>query len=297
MAMLSMFSQSQLSQRLAEQSPVVVMARGHSGTRVLSHALEALGFCLGAESTVATGDTQDRRFTRHIKYLARDTLHQPPHAPPQWWRLLRLRWRMAEYLQRLQLSTPHWGWKFPETYLVPGYVAEIFPQARYIHMIRDGRDIAFKDHLTDDPHRRLGRRLLGHLKALDLPHHVQAALSWQFQVERFLEFAKATGTRVCDVRFEELCSDPVRVMQRVCDFLGHPMNDPCHDYLVRSVNREKIGQFREHDPVQVAEVEAAIGPLLHQLGYTSDDHSRRGSSAAPAKPAGKPASAAHQLLQ
>ena len=38
---------SDLTERLARERPVVVMGRGHSGTRVLAWALEALGICMG----------------------------------------------------------------------------------------------------------------------------------------------------------------------------------------------------------------------------------------------------------
>ncbi|MFW6084015.1 MAG: sulfotransferase, partial [Gemmatimonadota bacterium] len=179
--------------RLAAESPVVVMGRGHSGTRVLTRAIEALGVAMGAGDR-RTADVRDRRLKRAVRKIARASLDRPVTADPAP-RLLRLfRRRIESYLDRLGVAAgDDWGWKFPETYLVPGYVIATFPRARLVHLVRDGRDVAFKAHLTDDPGRRLGRTLLGQIGALDEPRHLQAARSWRFQVERYERFVQAKG--------------------------------------------------------------------------------------------------------
>ncbi len=263
-----MFASSrQRAIQLAKESPVVVMARGHSGTRVLAWAIEKLGIRMGATRDVPTGDVQDRRFSRAIKKICRATLHQPPTAEPHG-RLLRMfHHRLTRYLEWLGERPGGWGWKFPETYLIPNYVAATFPQARYIHMVRDGRDVAFKQHLTDDPNRRLGRRLLRHLDALDKSHHVQAALSWDFQLRRYEQFVHYAQPAVLTITYESFCRDPLGSMQEVCGFLGRDMTDECRDYLLAEVRPEKIAQYRHEDPQQIAEVEAAIAPTLVRMGY------------------------------
>jgi hypothetical protein len=263
-----MFNSSrQRAIRLAKESPLVVMGRGHSGTRVLAWALQKLGIQMGATEEVPTGDVQDLQFSRAIKRICRASLHRSPtlDADP---RLLKCFHRSLDrYLDWLADTRGAWGWKFPETYLVPNYVAATFPQARYIHMLRDGRDVAFKHHLTDDPNRRLGRKLLTHLGALNLPHHVQAAMSWDFQVRRFEEFAQYTRPTMCTITFESLCSEPVATMQTVCRFVGREMTPDCRDYLQEQIRPEKVAQYRSENPSQLAEVESAIAPSLARLGY------------------------------
>lgn len=252
---------------LSDERPVVVMARGHSGTRLLAMAIEKLGIRMGATSDVPTGDVQDRRFTRTIKRICRASLSQSPTEQPNP-RLLRVFQRsLVRYLQWLGDHPGGWGWKFPETYLIPNYVTTTFPRARYIHMIRDGRDIAFKDHLTDDPQRRLGRRLLRHVGALDLPHHVQAAMSWQYQLQRYEEFIEAKQIPVLTITFEALCHDPLGTMQSVSQFLECEFTDECRSFLHAQVCPDKVSQFRREDPREVAEVEANIAPTLARLGY------------------------------
>ena len=257
---------------LEEESPVVVMGRGHSGTRVLAWALRALGVAMGTLDAKPTGDVQDRRFTRAIKRLAQRSLVRPALAEPPPGELRRLRRAAAAYLEWLGERGPerarHWGWKFPETYLIGPAVDAVFPRARYIHMVRDGRDLAFKEHLTDDPSRRLGRALLEHAGALGAPHHLQAARSWDFQVGRFCQFERERlGERCHRLHFEQLCRTPVAAMEEVANFLGLPMTDACREYVSDGLRPEKLAQYRHEDPERVAEVEAILAPTLRACGY------------------------------
>lgn len=108
-------------------------------------------------------------------------------------------------------------------------------------MVRDGRDLAFKQHLTDDAGRRLGRILLDRL-----------------------------GARCHRLHFEELCRAPLPAMEAVADFLGVEMTGACRDYVAASVRPEKLGQHRSEDPTRVAEVEAVIAGTLAACGYPAE---------------------------
>ena len=257
-----------ISEELRREEPVVVMGRGHSGTRIMAWALEALGIRLGTLKTKTTGDCQDRRFTGIIKKLARRTLHLPATYPPSRRDLKTFQKAVHKYLEWMGDNKPAWGWKFPETYLIGTIVDAVFPSARYIHMIRDGRDLAFKYHLTDDPNRGLGRTLLDHLDAVDQPDHIQAALSWDFQVKRFDALADSLGDRLHTLTFEALCHNPLEEMERIASFLGVPMTTKCETYLKDHVNPAKIAQFSNEDSAKVAEVEKLIGETLDRYGYT-----------------------------
>jgi hypothetical protein len=253
--------------QLNAQEPVVVMGRGHSGTRILAWALVALGLRMGAKPDKYTGDAQDRRFTGTIKKLAQRTLHLPGTAAPSNRDLKLFQQAVKRYIRWLGELSPAWGWKFPETYLIGNIVDAVFPRARYIHMIRDGRDLAFKFHLTDDPTRDLGAKLLKHLDAMDRANHIQAALSWEFQLKRFENLAARLENRVHTITFEAFCLDPVREMEKTADFLNVPMTNVCRDYLVREVDPAKVAQFQKQDPLKVAEVENLIGQTLVRYGY------------------------------
>src|SRR6266540_3278483 len=61
---------SERAKMLSEQCPVVLLGRGHSGTRVLAWACSKLGLQLGFGEDRATGDADDPQFTEAIKALA-----------------------------------------------------------------------------------------------------------------------------------------------------------------------------------------------------------------------------------
>ncbi|TVQ60129.1 MAG: sulfotransferase [Phycisphaerales bacterium] len=276
MALRSMFSDDR-ARALHEQSPVVIMTRGHSGSRVLGWAIQSLGVDLGAVVTKKTADIQDRRFTDCIKDIAcaqlrgeTDDRATRRQADDLLSHAARTRKWMDEQRREagMRPTGPLWGWKFPETYLIGPVVALAFPNARYIELLRDGRDVAFKSHLTDDPKRTLGRLLLQHENALHAPAHIRGAMSWAFQVRRFAEFAATLPEgRLLSVRFEDLVTTPLVVLERCATFLGLPVTEECCKYLADKVNPAKAAQHREKPPEMIAEVEAAIGPTLETFGY------------------------------
>lgn len=260
-------------ERLRDESPVVIMTRGHSGSRVLAWALQHAGVALGAIPEKKTGDIQDRRFTRRIKRIAIARLNGADTdraTAAQAASLLRKavpckRW-IAEHCTNHDLS--QWGWKFPETCLIGPVIEHAFPRARYVHLIRDGRDLAFKEHLTDDPTRPLGKALLTAAGALNDPPHIRAAKSWAHQERTLGEFFQTLPEdRVHRVRFEDMVAEPARTVERCCEFLGLPMTGACRDYLADKINPDKIAQYREEDHQRIAEVEQAIGDVLNANGY------------------------------
>jgi hypothetical protein len=251
---------------LSALQPVLLMGRGHSGTRVLSFACMHLGIQLG--TSAATGDADDRTFTRTIKKIAARNL--PPCKPDTVREkdLIRFQNAVFRYYKTIGAPQTPWGWKFPETYLIGAYVARTFPQARYIHLVRDGRDLAFKNHLTDDPHRKLGKKLLAHIGAMDKPHHLQAALSWAFQVDRFDAFrATLPADQIHDMQFEDMCREPMAAIQGLCDFLKIPMTEQCRRYVTEQLKTGKIAQYKNEDPEHISDVENAISSTLRRYRY------------------------------
>ncbi len=250
------------------QHPVVVMGRGHSGTRVLAFACAKLGVNLGTSEDHRTGDPVDRRFTEEVKKIALSSLKRDSQGEVrerEVWRLVRAAYG---YYERLGRPAGLWGWKFPETYLIGPLVFRAFPGVKFIHMVRDGRDLAFKNHLTDDPKRRLGRRILTLASALDAPRHIQAACSWKFQVDGFDRFRSGLPReKVLDLRFEDLCARPIETMSRVCEFLGVELSEDCKRYLEAEVDATKVSQYRENDPRLVREVEEKTRDTLERWGY------------------------------
>jgi hypothetical protein len=272
MALLDFISDGKAEPRaelLAGLSPVIIMGRGHSGTRILAWLCNHLGILLDTREDAAPGDVHDFRFQDEIKAIALRSLEvtQVEQVDPA---LVR-RFQRAVYGFYTGLGSPtaEWGWKFPETYLIGPCVAAVFPKARYLHLIRDGRDVAFKYHPTDEPKNKLGKAILKMNNAMGLPHHLQAAISWEFQVNHFEAFsARLPKQQIFALTFNELCQQPLETASRLCKFLNLPMTEACRRYLNEDIDQAKISQYRQSDPQQVREIEERVGPILLKYGFT-----------------------------
>lgn len=256
---------------LRQQRPVILMGRGKSGTRLMAWACSKLGLSLGTSASLPAGDIDHRPFREVIKVLARRNLDVQTLGEVREAELILFQksaYEAAHWL-RLQPGGEHgWGWKWPETYLLAPYVFATFPHGRYIHMVRDGRDIAFKHHSTDDASRKLGRAVLAHLGVSGAPRYLQNAVSWEFQVNSYRTFAQVIPpAQRFEMTYEQFCSDPQGMMQRIAEFLHLPMTDACRAYIDGTLTAGQIAQYRDADPVQLAAVEARIGPTLKALGY------------------------------
>ena len=261
-------SNASRSATLAAMSPVVLLGRGHSGTRVLAWMCVHLGVKLGTSSPHVEGDPDDVTFTNKIKALAAHNLDVTSPAHVREHALRRFKAAVSKYYAGLGNPSGMWGWKFPETYLIAPYVARTFPRARYLHLVRDGRDIAFKSHLTDNPRHRVGKAVLSACHALELPDHLRAAASWAYQVDRFDAFRDhLPASSVLDMRFEDLCTSPAESAERLSAFLGAPMTDACREYVASGIDTLKVAQYREQDPRLVDEVEGRIGATLRRYRY------------------------------
>ncbi|MBI3758116.1 MAG: sulfotransferase [Deltaproteobacteria bacterium] len=257
--------------RLSLERPVILMGRGKSGTRLLAWACTALGVAIGATPRRPSGDIEHRYFRQTVRTLARRNLTARTHTDfPPWdvaWfqHAVDHAWSM---LRRIQPDAILWGWKWPETYLIAPLVLRTFPRARFIHIVRDGRDVAFKHHLTDDLSRPLGQALLRHLGAQTEPHYLQAARSWQYQVEVYRQFsALLAPDQHLDLTYEDLCRAPQEMLEQVAAFLGLPMTTAVRDYA-GEIRQDNIKQFYQAPESQLREVEALIGSTLSALGYS-----------------------------
>lgn len=86
-------------------------------------------------------------------------------------------------------------------------LAEVFPQAQFIHMIRDGRACAASFH------RRWGY----------IPE--RTIYRWKNIVHQAGQQAKDSHASYLEVKYEALTAEPEAQMRRVCEFLGIPFND------------------------------------------------------------------------
>jgi hypothetical protein len=111
-------------------------------------------------------------------------------------------------------------------------IREIFPDALFVHLLRDGRDVACS-------YKRLARKRIADRYAPKLPVEIGAiAAQWSESVR-----VATTALRQVDpghvtvVKFEDLVNDTERTLLQVCSFLGEDLERSMLSYY--QSNRER----------------------------------------------------------
>lgn len=210
--------------------PIVVIARGGSGTRLISRLLRASGVFLGSEIN-RQGDSLE--WVETIYRLTIETVGKELPRGDHYRRTLRELAR--EILRRRPPKAQRWGMKLPEIMLVLPLVADAFPHCQVVHLVRHPISIACRrTHLTSRLGNPIGDVVLPaaaayvdeRLDDMDDPF-LRNAWSWLYQVERVVNYARTSlnGERYFQLRYEDLCSAPELVGPQLGAFLGVEFSD------------------------------------------------------------------------
>jgi hypothetical protein len=171
---------------------------------------------------------------------------------------------------------PRWGDKTPAYMRYLSLLERLFPDALYIHLVRDGRDCALSFLQMPDE------------SATRTWAHPERAAGFACQWACEIRDAQALGRRVggsryVEVRYEDLVSDPAAVVEGVCAFAALPFEPgmlepgevalaakPHHRRLLEPPSKHRDWR-REMDAKDVRSFEAIAGELLLQLGYELTD--------------------------
>lgn len=243
----------------AVSAPVVVGGVGGSGTRVVASVLDAAGVDVGADLNPSMDNLWFTLLFKSRRVHAR-MHHDPLYARRSFelfeklstgpgrlsaWEIARLassaarvavrghnrfghgrgRWALGRLRSMARVRgravSRRWGWKEPCSHLYVELLARHWPDAVYLHVVRDGRDMAFSDNVQD---LYLWGPLLGvppprdgddpDALAAALLRHWAAANSWTLDVG-----TAALGDRFVLLRFEDLCADPEATIDRLLERL------------------------------------------------------------------------------
>jgi len=182
---------------------------------------------------------------------------------------------VMEEMCRMQ-GVPRWATVGVEEILYLPEIKREIPDALFIHIIRDGRDVTMsldrKDFIRPFPwDRGQARRWMA------------AALYWDWIVRKGREYGRNMGPDYYELRYEDLVLKPQETLKEIGGFIGHDL-----DY--ERIKREGVGtvvepntSFRpdragsdfspmgrwtkEFSGERLALLEGLIGPLLTELGY------------------------------
>lgn len=169
---------------------------------------------------------------------------------------------------------PRWGDKTPMYMRRLGLVERLFPDAQYVHLIRDGRDAAMA--FLDMPE-GVVTRTWAHPRS-----PAGFACEWRTEVRRARDLGRRVGpSRYLEIRYENLVKDSAAVVRSVCDFAGLPFEPemleyagavdvsakPHHQRLLQPPTRGVRDWQSQMSSDDARGFEAIAGDLLAELGY------------------------------
>jgi len=126
----------------------------------------------------------------------------------------------------------------------------LWPDARFIHLVRDGRDVAAASIRARD---------FGNLwHAID--GWVEAETLWDRMSH------KLPTERQCTLKYELLASDPEQELRRLCDFLQVPF-EPAMLQQAGVLAQDPAGRWRKNEPGEISAAEHSAARWLLQNGY------------------------------
>ncbi len=109
------------------------------------------------------------------------------------------------------------GNKTPDSVRRMGTLHALWPRARFVHLIRDGRDVALS--LIDWP--KIKSKKPGTFPTWEDDPVSTAALWWELNVRRGRDTGRSLGPELYhEVRYESLVTRPDRECRELCKFLG-----------------------------------------------------------------------------
>jgi hypothetical protein len=169
---------------------------------------------------------------------------------------------------------PRWGDKTPLYMQHLSLLGRLFPDAQFVHLLRDGRDAALS--FLSVP-RGLMTEGWGH------PRDAAGfACQWAAEVRAARRLGARVGPeRYLELRYEALVANPEGELRRVCGFAGLDYEPGMLDYVGRTESARKTHQQRLREPPRQGvrdwrtdmapeargAFEAVAGDLLAELGY------------------------------
>jgi hypothetical protein len=252
-------------QQMPAMQPVIIGALGGSGTRSFVSILRQAGLWMGDWNDPKTEDALAMRV-----FLARwfDDIFASIQANHSFPEQAVHAFYDAIQVHRAGISDAMlpWGWKNPRNmWLIPFY-AQFFPGLKFIHVVRDGRDMALsKNQFLLQEH---GDAVLGEQWR---QNPVRAQLDLWERGNRLAQ-TSAEGCLNSEnyllIKYEDLCTTPDAVIKSMFDFLAVPLSEETLAACLKLISPSKrIGSWERSHALELESMEPRVTDALKKFGY------------------------------
>ena len=164
-----------------------------------------------------------------------------------------------------------WGDKTPWNINIMDSILQVFPNAKFIHMIRDGVDVVYSYKRTgfygDD---------------ISIP-----AQKWQSAINLGNRFKKKNPSKIIEIKYENLINEPNKTLENICKYLSIEFDEKMlniydndtindlkkikhHKNALKPISAKNIGKGRkEITQNERKKLKKTINTQLLELGYES----------------------------
>lgn len=172
------------------------------------------------------------------------------------------------YAEKKGLEIKYWGDKTPMNAMSVYEIKEVFPNAKFVHLIRDGIDVSYS-YMNSG-----------------LMEYTAAALKWKRVVKFVQNFGKKNPENYLEIRYEGLVTKPDEIVRRVCGFLDIEYNEKMlyiendandlgdvkylshHKNVHNKISSKSIGKGKRNlTPTELKKLKPLINGLYKKLGY------------------------------
>ena len=177
-----------------------------------------------------------------------------------------------------------WGDKFINSTLYLDKIQNAFPDAKFVHIIRDGRDVFASI-------KKWGSHYLD--RFYNTEDHLEVSHLWNKCNTLILDFKRSYPNSVRTIRYEDLITQPEKTAQKICCFLGLEYEDAMlryhentvekghipkerreafHENTTKPILKKNAGKYLQHlTPKQVEIFNRNSFCFLEEFHYLNDD--------------------------
>jgi len=176
--------------------------------------------------------------------------------------------------RRIATGVPRWGLKLQREILHHADYTALWPRARFVQIVRDGRDVA-ASHLRSDRH----------LYYTSITH---AAHGWAELIGDTRGLV--ADRKIYEVRYEDIVEAPEASLRPLLEYLelewdpavldhaavdhdlfAHPYRHPSIEAVSRPIHSRAIGRYRiDLSPGEISAFQSIAGEWLAQMGYRTE---------------------------
>jgi sulfotransferase family protein len=243
--------------------PCVIGATGGSGTRVVGRIVRSGGMYTGTNLNDYEDALDLAAFSdRWINQLTGRSLDDL--TPQEAGELVDdLTATLEVHRRDLPPGAIAWGWKEPRSIYLLALLDAVMPNMRFLHFIRDGRDMAFSDN--QQQLKKHGDAVLGKGSGRR-QRPIRSISLWSHINTRAADYGERNMPgRYLRMRFEDLCAEPARSAALIYDFFE--LRGDAAEAATAVRPPDSLGRWQSARKGTLDELHETAGPALERFGY------------------------------